>query len=730
MPVPTVPSRVSASARRHGTPIGSIAGLLVLLLAACGQAGGTHALAVRGERPCDVLLVTLDTTRADRLGCYGHTAARTPRLDALAAGGVRFDQATSPCPLTLPSHATLLTGTVPPEHELRDNGRAALGADLPHLAQVFTDRGFRTGAVVGAAVLDRAFGLDRGFDVYDDAMAEPGTEPMPLQRDARAVTDAALAWLDADDGRPTFLWVHYYDPHSAYEPPAPFDELTDPYDGELAWVDSQLGRLFDRLRASGRLERTLVVVTSDHGEALGEHGEETHGVLVYQATQRVPLIVSLPGAVLPGRVELTPVALADVFPTLLELYDWPVPPRVSGRSFAAALSGAEIAPRPIYAESEYSRLNFGWSALHSLRVGDWKVIRSPHPELYDLATDPGETRDLAAADPARRDELLAALEGYGAALVPYGTAAGDVDAEVVARIAALGYAQGARAATSQGAFDGRDPARFVDLLNRYHDAATRVKVGDAAGAVEELKEIARTCPEAAQFRFLLGLAYRGVGRDGAARAELEAALAADPRYDHAHHELAKLLRDSDPGRALEHFELAASLNPANEAARLEAANLRVARRELEPALAHFEVLVERRPDDGQLRLSRAYLLRALGRHVEMIAQVEEALRRAPGDHALAAYLAWELATNPEAAARDGERAVRLASAECQRTTRRDPDALDTLAAALAEAGRYEEAQRTAAEAVELARRTGRSDLVAQIEARLQGYRRGEPFRAR
>jgi arylsulfatase A-like enzyme len=323
-------------------------------------------------RPVErIVLVSIDTLRADHLGCYGAAFAHTPRLDALAAGGVRFANAISPAPLTLPSHTTLLTGLDPPEHGVRHNGVFRLTDDVPTLAEHLREAGFATAAFVAAYVLDRQFGLDRGFDRYDDRTSQPrygrGMLTFP-ERPANEVVDAALEWLASAPGR-FFLWVHLYDPHAEYRPPAGFASAfpARPYDGEIAFADFQVGRLLAALDQRFPDGRTLVVVTADHGESLGEHGEATHSHLVYDATQHVPLIVQGPGLPRGGVVEDV-VALRDVAPTVLDLLGVPPLPGATGRSLAEAVRGGALEPRAAHVETLAPQLDWGWSPLLGLRT--------------------------------------------------------------------------------------------------------------------------------------------------------------------------------------------------------------------------------------------------------------------------------------------------------------------------------------------------------------------------
>ncbi len=404
----------------------------------------------RGDRQMSVVLVTLDTTRADHIGVYGSDDVDTPVIDALAARGVTFMRAYAPTPLTLPSHTSLFTGTHPPYHGVRDNGAYVAAEGLQTLAESFQEAGYRTGAFVGAFVLDSRWGLAQGFDRYFDEFEAPEQGQIDLghvQRPGSEVIDTALAWAREDDTTPFFMWVHLYDPHAPYEPPEPFrSRYADrPYVGEIAWTDSLVGRLTSWLDDSGLSDDTYVVVAADHGESLGEHGENEHGLLLYESAIRVPLIIAAPFGEPQGIQRHELVSLIDVMPTVLELTGLETPEEVQGRSLVPLFARhAEVEgwrDERVYAETFYPRLHFGWSELQAILDPTYKLIISPEPELYDLVQDPGEQQNLvsqraATAEALRREaeELVARLEENSN---PANTVA--VDQATRQRLAALGY---------------------------------------------------------------------------------------------------------------------------------------------------------------------------------------------------------------------------------------------------------------------------------------------------
>jgi len=433
---------------------------VIVAMAACATAG-------RLPRPHALVIVTLDTTRADRLPVYGYASVSTPALDRLAREGVVFDAASSVAPLTLTAHTSLFTGLYPPHHRVQDNAAPPLDARRPTIATILHAYGFRTAAFVGSTVLAADRGLARGFDVYNDGCA-PGVEP-PRRRPGDQVMDAALAWLDTVGWSPFLLWVHLYDAHAPQTLPIMYRrEYGDAYEGGIAFADAQLQRLVDSLDRKRLLDMTAVIVAGDHGESLGDHGEIEHGIFLYESTLHVPLVVRSPGLA-PGRVSSV-ASLADVLPTVLDLFGLPAT-QVDGASLKPALDGRrDLSPRGVYAESMYP-LRFGWSPLRAFRDERFKYIDAPRPELYDLEADPFEEHDLSRERPA----VMAALRRQLDAVVAGPPDATDdgarVSPEVQARLAALGYTSGVVAADP--ASSGRDPKDFIQIYNVARQRARR-----------------------------------------------------------------------------------------------------------------------------------------------------------------------------------------------------------------------------------------------------------------
>ena len=445
-----------------------------------------------GPERWSLLLVTLDTTRADHLGAYGYTHVDTPTLDGWGSAGVVFERCITPVPLTLPSHVSLMTGLLPPSHGVHVNGEAALPAEAVTLAERLRDAGYATGAVVGALVLDERFGLAQGFEKYDDDLSK-GAAPSRygyIQRDAKAVTDSALLFLKRTR-RPFFLWVHYFDPHAPYAPPhgaSPSGRSGTPYDAEISYVDAQLARLADYLEQSGAAAHTLVVATADHGEGLWEHGEVTHGLFVYESTLHVPLIARFPDRRAAGTRVAQPVTLVDVVPSLLEWLGVPTADRLDGRVLPLADVPAAD-ERALYFENEGTAQIFGWSRLWGIASGDWKIVRAPRPELFDLRGDPYEMRDRYADQGERARALVQLSDRTRAELVAHHALPHEkptLNEEDERRLRALGYASAPPTENDSGV----DPKDRVAVYHKLEAALTQVDEGAPAQGLDMLTEIA------------------------------------------------------------------------------------------------------------------------------------------------------------------------------------------------------------------------------------------------
>lgn len=482
----------------------------LLALGVAALAGLGYLVWPRSAKP-NLLFITLDTLRADRIGSYGYANASTPTLDALAARGVRFANAQAAVPLTGPSHATIFTGTYPPVHGVRDNVAFTLAARHETLAERLKRRGYRTAAFVAAYPVAQAFGLGQGFDEFHENFHEVPIPGQGAERPANEVADEVIAWLAKPATGPFFAWVHFYDPHAPYTPPQPYRERFQErlYDGEIAFADAQLGRILDALKAAGRDQDTLVVAMADHGESLGEHGEQTHAMLIYEAALHVPMILAGPGVPV-GRVVADRVGAVDVLPTVVGLLGGTPPAELPGRDLRPALEGQAVAEDALYAESLFGRLNCRWSSLRAMTQGDWKLIEGSQNELYNLADDPEERRDRSGDEPERAGKLRRQLASALARMAPEGDTARPValSPDQEQRLRSLGYISGGSAGGALDQTGLPDPRTHVHLYERIQSLSqARAPAIDAA--IGELAAIAESDAGNPYAQFsLANLAYR------------------------------------------------------------------------------------------------------------------------------------------------------------------------------------------------------------------------------
>jgi choline-sulfatase len=486
-----------------------------------------------------VVLVSIDTLRADRLALYGYAKGATPHLDALGREAVVFEDAYSHCPLTLPAHASLFTGLLPPHHGVRDNEGFALGPDRRTLATRFRAAGWPTGAAVSAFVLRSATGLAAGFESYDDALTvEASAEGLgSQQRDGALAVQSLLEWIGAHSSGRFFAFLHLYEPHAPYAPPAAYRHLPDPYDGEVAYADELVGRLVARLRELGLWDRTILAVTSDHGEGLRDHGEQEHGFFLYREALRVPLILRLPGGARGGARVRGLAAQVDLAPTLLDLSGLAAD-GMDGRSLRPAVAAGRIEPRPVYAETFFPRYHFGWSELRAVTDERYRYIQAPRPELYDVKADPAERANLAG----ERAQTVASMAGWLQTAVGTVDAPpqGKVPADVAERLQALGYvgAAAAHGATSSG--PRVDPKDRISAYEAFRQASLLHARGDEAAAAAELRRVLAEDPSMPDAWYLLGLALFRGGQTAEAVSALEEVLRLAPASGPAHLALARI----------------------------------------------------------------------------------------------------------------------------------------------------------------------------------------------
>jgi choline-sulfatase len=612
--------------RRHPRPPwfpGLRAGLAFLAV----LAGGIGA----EEKP-NVLLITVDTLRADHLGAYGYSRVETPNIDRLARSGARFERAIAHAPLTLPSHASILTGTLPPTHGVRNNGFRYPDSGPPTLADILKKAGYRTGAFVGAFPLDSRFGLGRGFEVYDDLYGSRNAsrDLTFVERKADDVNAKALAWIESPRTERFFAWIHYFDPHAPYEPPAPYDAAYrgHEYDGEIAYTDAVIGRLLRRLDDRGLTDRTLIVLTADHGESLGEHEEATHGIFIYDATLRVPLVFSRQGTVPAGKVVQRPVGSIDIVPTILAVLGIPPPPSVQGASLLPAMQTAgETGGGETYIESLSGWLDRRWAPLQGIRSADWKFIDAPQPELYDLKSDPGERKNVISAHSDEAKRMRAALQKILRAS-PSPAAAkikpAAMSPESREKLRALGYVAGKPASAPSGG--PPDPKTMMALDGRFNAAVLASEAGRLEAADREFRDILGKQPDFVQaYEYAaynlykmgrlddaiallrkglsldlvtapvlsrLGLYEQEAGRLEASASALEQAVSLEPNDAEAHNDLGvTLFKQGALERAAAEFERAIALSPNNAMAFNNLGNVRLGLKELAAAAEAYRKAV-------------------------------------------------------------------------------------------------------------------------------------------
>jgi arylsulfatase A-like enzyme/Tfp pilus assembly protein PilF len=659
------------------------------------------------SRP-SIVLITLDTVRSDFVGDPKH-ADLTPTLDALARSGTRYTRALAAAPLTLPAHCSLMTGLEPPAHGVRDNGASSLPPDIPTLAGALSAKGYVTAAFVGSRVLDRRFGLDRGFDAYDDAMTaeEVGEQGYPERR-ADAVTDAALAWAARrPTDRPFFLWVHYYDAHAPYEPPAARRDTpaAERYAGEIAYVDRELGRLLEALRRGST--NVVVAAVGDHGEMLGEHGEKEHGIFLYRAALEVPLILSGPG-VPSGQTVAAPVGTRALAATLLRLGGDPAAARPFGRGLAGLPSSEPGETGPVYGETWMPATAYGWSPLQEIASGPLRLIRAPRPELYDREKDPEEAHNLFAERPGEARALARMLEKAAgkprSAPPPRGSPAET--AELAASLRSLGYLSGA-----SGRAGTIDPKDGVRLLGEFDRAREALRLGRPREAVTKLRELVRRSPDNVPFLARLAEAEVGAGETDAGLDTIRRAISLNPGLDLLHTSAASLYaRAGRTADARGEWAAALELNPRSAPAWLGLASIAAG-----AGASAEELAILRRAEAAGTRSAAiqariAQLELGAGRTDDARRHAEEATRLLP-DFAQAWWIAGEVAEKegkPERALEKYEKALALGLADAR--------ALVRVARMQRGAGREQDARRTLRRAAELGGRTAAGDDARRLLA--------------
>lgn len=635
--------------------------LLVLLSSGCRRKSERPRFT--GKENFNFLLISIDTLRADRLRCYGFPGISTPTIDEMARKGVRFDTCIAQTPLTLPSHTTMLTGTYPAFHGVRDNGGFLVPQELETLAELFQKKGYKTGAVVGAYVLDSKWGLNQGFDFYYDRFdisRKEGFSMADVQRRGDEVVTEALRWLEGVVSGNFFLFLHLYDPHTPYEPPFPFreDYGHDLYLGEIAYTDAQLGRMWTYLKEKNLLDKTIVIFTSDHGESLGEHGETTHGFFIYQEGIHVPLIFVLPFPSLHNIAVKDDVSLVDVMPTVLEMAGIPVPSQVQGRSLVPLFFG-DPTSQDSYAFSEtyYPRFHYGWSELQSIQDGKYKLIVSPQMELFDLEKDPEEEVNLAEKEKAIAEKLEGEM---GKALKKFSqgqfqTDYGKIDEETREKLASLGYI-GTFVDTKK--LEGKSlpsPREKIHIFNQISTAKELSLKGELVEAERIMRDVIRTEPEIIDAYFVLGNICFKQKKYEDSLSWFSGALERKPDYDFVvlnmaisyieMNDLTKAeeilvefvdtfpadsilyltlgdinMKQEDYGEAIQYFQECLRVNPTSASAHNNLARVYIIQDKVEEAFSHASKAKELNPHLRNIHYNLAQILQFKGRPSEAEAE--------------------------------------------------------------------------------------------------------------
>lgn len=650
-----------------------------LLLATALLSGSSLLLSSCQKAPAhlNLLLVTLDTVRADRMGCYGYRFDTTPNIDRLAKEGVVFTRAFTPVPVTLPSHATLLTGTHPLCHGIHNNGSFVLEDAVQTLAEDLKERGFQTGAVIGAVVLESQFGLNQGFDDYDDDIPEGSDSKLNFsERKADEVSRLGIQWIEKCSQGPFFLWLHYFDPHKEYDPPFPFRKKFGPpyYDGEIACVDFYFNRVLEKLKELRILENTLIILAGDHGEGLGEHNEAVHGIFLYDATVRVPLIFHCPYLLGKNLTIDAMVDLMDIRPTVLDLLNIPAKGEMQGRSLVPLLKGKEGGRSSILLETDLPALNYGWSPLGGIRTEEWKYILAPRPELYRVSRDQGEKEDLSSKEPKQMKAmeekywaLRKEMEGGEGGLLAKKK---ELSEEMAKKLSRLGYVWSKEERKGQ---EGKDPKDMIKIENAYHAGRFNLVAGDRQKGLKILEKILEEDPENFSTLLALGEYFFENGDLKKAEEYLERAEKVNPYYTEIHMKLGlifmgrsefpKALKKFEdvqalrpqspipanniaciyglqdlPEKAEEWYRKALALNPSYTNARINLAKQYIGQNRIKEAEQELVITLERDPGSLEALLILGSLYHVQKKTNRAIELGERALRLSPSSPAVYQYL--------------------------------------------------------------------------------------------
>jgi len=606
----------------------------LILLIPSYSLGSTENKIKRNE-DLNILLITLDTTRSDRLGCYGYEQAETPSLDALATGGVRFASTYTSVPLTLPSHCSIFTGAYPLYHRVHNNGFYYLGEEYVTLAEVLKKNGYKTAAFVSSFTVDSRFGLDQGFETYDDTFdRDEILKNFRSERRADEVFGSFSKWIDDNDRKKFFSWIHFYDPHLPYDPPSPFKEKFSgkPYDGEIAYMDHYVGKLVAKLREINILGDTLILIVGDHGEALGERRELDHGLFIYDNTLKVPYILHCPEHIPAGVVVETRVNLIDVMPTILDMIKIPAGKEIQGFSCLDAMKGKQRESRRNYIETYFPLENFGWSPLVGLIERKWKFIQAPKPELYNLETDPEERQNVFQKEVKISRRMVKSLENLRKDYSTDKTGQKKrLTKEEERRLRSLGYI-GAERMSARPGHPLPDPKDKIEDYILYFQGNLHETRGEFQKAAEFYKEVLRRNPDVSNNYVHLGFLYAKTGRMNAAIKVLEQGR---ERLPESYVILSKLIMFySSAGRyddALSASQSMLGIDSRHFDALFLSGSVHAKLQNWTKALDFYEKAMAIEPENKTLKQRYAYTLAALGKHEEALERYRKLVSEYPDD---------------------------------------------------------------------------------------------------
>jgi arylsulfatase A-like enzyme/Flp pilus assembly protein TadD len=666
-----------------------VSGLVFFLLRSDTLPGDIH----------QILFISVDTCRADYLSCYGCPRRTTPNIDKIAQESFIFRNAITPVPLTLPSHISMLTGTIPSYHGVHDNEGYKLDESNITLAEILRPNGFRTGAIISAFVMDSLFGLDQGFESYNDKFEEEIANNLIVQRRGGEVSRFAVDWLDEHKDEKFFLFLHYYDPHTRYEPPEPFASLykENLYAGEVAYTDYCIGQVIAKLKELGLYDSTLIIITSDHGEMLGEHAEHTHGYYIYQGGIKVPLIIKLPGQRKARSIKEL-VCLIDIVPTVCSLLDIKPPPHIQGKNLSPYFHGqwSSGRDRHLYCESLYPT-RYNANSILGVVTERWKYIQTTRPELYDLFNDPGETKNLVGQRPQQARMLRHSLRQILEQTL--GKSKSDskmeLDEESRRRLESLGYVSGMGLSEDFDFGQSKDDPK--DLID-FHLDFGRLSILLLEENYDEAKPLC------------------------------EKLLSQRPGISRLHIRMGEIaVKQNDYTTAVSHFNKAVTLDPQGAAAQRSLATALALQDKLDAAVEHYEKSLQILPEQPVVLDNLARIYSRQGKVAEALTLWDKALSLKDNWPEVLNNLAWVKAAYEDEDFYEPNEAISLAHRACELSNYENAAMLDTLAVAYAAAGNFPEAIKTAEKALELLGAEGQAELAAQIQAHLDLFKSGQPY---